>query len=1044
MYMLGGSFIKARIGTNEMASKSFLKMKILQHLSAVTIVFLLIGCTPPLRAAASRSLIITGTNRTSKRIPAGTSGWNTLGSYRLEGRITLNSASTGQQPVFRFDTDFGVLLDSTGNIFALLRGGGSGGGFCALNGAREIRFRLRRNISVAKYSFEVWNEATGSYCGTEQTDPNPTVYNLSGDFFAVGSIYDPLSPEMDVAFIRVYSDPGTFSKNPPPRIATTPGDLLNLEFENSLQDTSGKGLHLAFTSGGAQYRDTAVLAPRMQITAPLTVRAGDPARLEASGYNNDDTPGLSISWVRQDGPANGLWTDKTESSISFTPTLAGEYSMRAVGITAAGLSVSSDFKLGAVLTDSNGVVVVPDAGISQLLGPMIRHGANPWNWHDDRAIVAAQYQMDQLYGTNGAPGFWSNAPWQTNLSGTLTLVKGSATISGTGTQFQRDFCGAVGNTSPTQPAAHIYIKYNSEEYPGTQGLARYMVVRCDSQTSMTVNAAWGHANGTQAGILYARADETVAGWWNISSTPGNYYDNVLAFYTLYYRTGLTKYRDAARTLARNWWYGPFYDRGKNYDTTALGGTFIAAGPARGQSITGVILWALETGENIWTGMNYVLAYQKLVGYDFAVSRNWVVQIGDLREQGYLTAAYALAARYHPDGSTRTQYRNILKQYINQFWAPLQLPSGEWRNTSVQNALYAGSSYVTVNNGSNIITLTGSTWSAGIFCVGNCGADAYKAGVWFFSARNSTEMPGKTNADIGGDTTFYRVTNVTSPTTATLDRPYAGSSGNKGAIVSSIVGFGTQPFMMALTAGVFGTYVYDTLQFYGDTEEANKARQFTIDGVKWLATEPAYNPSGRYIYGASTFLNCVGNPSSLGCEGDSVLNGEGTRGLAAAYLFTRSDLTRSHGDDMYSAVWCKPTGGWKCAEPGFIGNYGFYIDDPPTGFMLNRTSPLTNKWFGFFFGYGFSSSWPAARVGGLQPAQQKTASVQPDFMAVPNTSLIRVTSLYPDGSFSQGDCTNSPCTINVTANRGNPIIRYEYFNDEDRLLEIGEWFSLPVD
>ena len=193
--------------------------------------------------------------------------------------------------------------------------------------------------------------------------------------------------------------------------------------------------------------------------------------------------------------------------------------------------------------------------------------------------------------------------------------------------------------------------------------------------------------------------------------------------------------------------------------------------------------------------------------------------------------------------------------------------------------------MTVSNGSNAITLNGGTWSAGTFCNGNFTPCDYKAWIWFFSSRNNAEMPGKTNADLGGETVYYRVTNVTSPTTATLDRPYVGSSGAKGTIVSSIVGFGTQPFMMALTAGVFGTYVYDTLQFYGDTVEANKVRQFTIDSVNWLATESAYRSGSHYIYGASSFLNCVDNPTSPGCDGGSVLNGEGTRGIAAAYLFT---------------------------------------------------------------------------------------------------------------------------------------------------------------
>ncbi len=1024
-----------------------LKLRFSRSLKVLLAIASLYGSVPELNAATpapSKSLVMSANRRILKRIPPGTSGWATLGSYRLEGRITINAKSVSQQPVFRFANDFGVFLDSRGGMFSLIRGT-AGGGYCPLNEAKEVRFRLRRDISSKTYSLEMWDEISGAYCSNEQTDPNPTLQNLSGEPFAIGAINDPQSPEMDVAFIRIYSAPGPISPLPPPRKVDNNafGDLLDFEFEGNLNDSSGKGLHLEMTGGPLLFNNTLSYPPQMQVVAPASVRAGDTIKLQAIGYLNDDSNRISFDWIQRSIPPNtGILSDKSTTSVSFTARQPGEYEIEAVGLTETGQSVRRTFKLGAVVSDDNGVVVVSDPNINQLLGPMIRHGANPWTWFDERAITFADFQIDQLKGTNGAPAFWSNAPWQTNLSGTLTLVQGNATIVGTGTQFQRDFCGGGGFTRPTSKYAQIYIKYNSAEYPGTQGLARYNVIRCNSQTSMTVNAGWAHATGTQTGIQYARADGSLAGWWTNSNTPGNYYDNVLAFYTLYYRTGLTKYRDAARTLARNWWYGPFYDRGKNYDTLSMGGNFIAAGPARGQSITGLFLWALESGENIWPGMNYVLTYQKGVGYDFALSRNWVTQIGDLREQGYITAAYALAARYHPDSAMRTQYRNILKQYINLFWAPLQLPTGEWANTSPQNATYAGASSVTVTNGSNEIRLNGGTWTPGTFCVGDCGAGAYKAWVWFFKERANAELPGKTNADLGGDTVYYRVTNVTSSTTATLDRAYSGASGTKGAIVSSIVGFGTQPFMMALTAGVFGTYVYDTMQFYGDWPEATKVKQFTIDAGMWLVRNEAYDSRGHFLYGASGFLNCVALPNSPGCDGGSVLNGEAMRGIAAYYLFTRSYAARSQGDDLYTAVWCKPTGGWRCGEPGYVGSHGWYLEDPSTGFMLNRTDPRTNKWFGFFFGYGFGATWPAARVGGLSEASKSNVQINVRSLQLQGRRL-NIRTLYPDGTEIQTYCTESPCNVEVTTNRGNPIARYEYSNGQGLLLSEGKWFPLAL-
>ena len=973
-----------------------------------------------LTLSASQSFDLAPSRRITSTFPGGSPMCANVTSFRAEGQFRLVTTPTAQEWLVRQDTSWGLSIDSLGN-FGSLRLDTAGAASINISGWTNARWRFQRNTTSAQYQLEVWNEATGERRENIVTDPSPTSTNPLGCAFYVGA-QSGNAMTASVSSVRIYSSTVALGSAPPPRLLTSNfADLLDLELEGNLADSSGRGLNGAMSIGTAAYSTTTDLSPIATVSGPVSVRAGALASFSATCLANEDNSNCAAEWNQLGGPAGGTWTGRTTLAPTFRTTIFGQYDLVAILSTAL-FRTQQSITLGASASDGNGGVVVSDAAIQFLLGPMARYGAG-WSWFDDRAITAAEYQIDMQTGANGASAFWS-APWETNLAGTVSVTNGSATVTGTGTTFQTSFCGGAGNTTPSANFGQIYIKYNSADYPGTQGLARYNVTACNSQTSITVNAAWAHATGTQSGISYARADSSIAGWWTFTNTPGNYYDNVLAFYALYYRTGLTKYRTAARNLARNWWYGPFYDRGKNYDTSAMGGTFISAGPARGQSITGLILWSLDTGENIWPGMNYVLSWFRDVGWTFGNTRSWAVQVGDLREQGYLTAAYALAARLHPNSATRQTYRGYLKDYINLFWQPLQLPTGEWRNTVVSNASYAGASSVAVANGSANITLNGATWSASTFDNGNFNPVGYQARVWFFSNFSNSELPGKQNSDLGGESTYYRVINVTGSTTAVLDRPYTGTTGNKGMIVSSLVGFGTQPFMMGLTAGVFGTYAHDALVWHGDTAEASKARQFAIDGANWLRTAAAYKSAAKSIYGGSTFLNCVAAPTEGGCDGDTVLNGEIMRGIATAYGFSNDANLLAFGNDLYGAVWCKPTGGWSCPAGSNGASYGFYIDDPPTGFMLNRADPLTNKWLGFYFGYGFNSDWPIRRLGGVAPLDTRTVTMS---LAVPaGATSTSVLYTAPDGSQQTVTCTlaagRATCSLPTDWRQGNYLHR----------------------
>jgi len=58
-----------------------------------------------------------------------------------------------------------------------------------------------------------------------------------------------------------------------------------------------------------------------------------------------------------------------------------------------------------------------------------------------------------------------------------------------------------------------------------------------------------------------------------NAAPVNYYDNVAAFYALYYRSGIIDYLNAARKLADRFWECPEIDRGESYVVDPVAGVY---------------------------------------------------------------------------------------------------------------------------------------------------------------------------------------------------------------------------------------------------------------------------------------------------------------------------------------------------------------------------------------------------------------------------------------------------------------------------------------
>jgi hypothetical protein len=1066
---------------------------------------LLVAALSDVRLYGGQSLILTSAPETRGVITMPTTSlYANQSKVRLEGQLDIVTVPPQTTGIWELEGAWVVRLQPGPTLQFV--GFNSELVSIELGATRSLRFVAQRNTDDSRYVLEVWDQQTGQYRSTSAPFSAGAMASLDarGRRMSVGSMYFPQVPNVRIGFLRWYSTLRSLAGAPPLLTGAVPGNLLNYEFSGNLQDSSGNGVHFAFTTGTPSYTATTTWPPQVNTGgAPLTVRANSLVTLDGNfSFANVEPSTFRCRWEQRDGPISGLWMAENTCTPSFNAPVFGTYRIRLTIVDAAGQSAWKEFDLGAVATDDKGVVIVPDPRMSRILGPLIRYGANPWSWADDRHRKLADNQIG-LMDTMWTPF------WRTEAPGTVAVTRhpqaGSNIITGTNTQFQTDFCGGPGQTNPNNPTSQvsvsgrvvtwlsgdkfnvrwgrdtkvsiggqfaqvesmtsdtqltltpaftvastssapmtveatmrIYVWYPQTHYPGEYGRAPLEILSCDSDTQLTVRRVWRHSP-TLSGLSYSVASGIEHDRWTFGSIPANYYDNVLAYYSLYYRTGIQKYRDAARMLAERFWEGPNMDRGRAYDSSTLDSDYSVAGPARGQSITGLIAWSIEAEQDVWPGLKFILdnwAYAALTIRTVLPD----AELGDLREQGYMIAGTALCAEFEPDAGRKATCLNNLKNMVDKIWAPLQVPgneNGNWRNTTGR---FFGN--VTVTNGSTQIKLNGGeTWSPSMFSVDDFGIPQpnLENGLWFFSGA----IRGY-ESTTSGDGVYYKVTSVVDNTTAILDRPYEGTSGNKGLILSGLAGLGTQPFILGLVGGVFGHYVYDAFESNGLTAYANQVKDFSVKSGRWLATK-GFDSNTKGLWYGRDYLTCEPNPAASPVCGAAslVLAGEAMRAFTTGYLLTEEETLKTNADAFYQALWCKPTGGWTCPLTS-DGTFLNAIDDPgqPGAYMITQNN-ASNKWFGFFFGYGFASGWPAARIGGVEPELLRAVRVPFQVNSVTGATKARMTVTAPTGLQQQVLCPVSPCEVPVDIRLGNHLFQLDYMDDSNKVLAPGKMALLPV-
>src|ERR1017187_10411034 len=339
--------------------------------------------------------------------------------------------------------------------------------------------------------------------------------------------------------------------------------------------------------------------PACNLGTQQSFRAGYPAQLDGSGSSPlDGGTFLSYVWQLVSGPSGLSWSSHSVPRPRVRGLVFGSYVFQLTVTDSSNQSSSCTVKDGAVATDNNDIVITNNSAVDTLLGPMVRWGANPWPWYDNRHKAAADYQisvMDTMFPA------W----WDTPGPGTVTVTNGSATIVGSGTTFTTTFC--KGPSQPTVPKDSGWHPMIAVWHTLGAGTGRRMegILSCTDDTHITIYGDVWNADGTtpQGSRLTYAADPTgqyALNWeWGSMGAPANYYDNVAAYYALYYRSGIDDYLTAARAFADRFWESPMVDQGVAPSGFPFGIT------SRSTRDIGLVRRALAGRPDMWTGLHLI-------------------------------------------------------------------------------------------------------------------------------------------------------------------------------------------------------------------------------------------------------------------------------------------------------------------------------------------------------------------------------------------------------------------------------------------------------
>ena len=960
-------------------------------------------------------------------IPA-SSPFTTLGDTRLEFRLHNWSTPAKASTILALGGAAGAPLFSVeltpGNELCGLEGADdlslNGNRMCAdITDSPDVLVRMQRDAAGKRFNYEVRTVANVplvTYCGLKATAsanqfgcPIQALNQVS--WAGEGEIGDSASvATVQFAWIKWYSSvvlPGSGSIQ-----EWTPSDLADWRFDGTTDETAAGALPII--QGPASYAPRPVYPPVCTGGSSQTLRAGYPAQLDGSAsYPLDAGTNLTYNWQELSGPNGVSWTGSDSAHPAIDRLVFGTYIFQLTVRDGSNQSSTCTVKEGAVASDDNGVVITGNSTLDLLIGPQTRFGTNLWPWFDDRQRAAAELQMRNLDAYYGSY-------WDTPAPGVVTVTGNSAIVTGAGTTFTTTFCQGPADWSTAKTGARIDVWYPLSG--GQSGRREFPVSSCQSDTQLTLDGPWATDVPDGAGFAYSYADPSLTALWTDSADPADFYDNVAAFYILYYRSGIDDYLMAARKLADRFWLSPRIDGGA---ACQVGSPYCSSPQYLSQ--LGLVLRALDGRPDMWPGLRAMWARQMQDVGDFA----GYGEVEDPAEQGYRLAMLSYCALADPNPDSAASCKTSIAGLFPSVWTPFQGKDSNWpalwyggNGGALTYSSWDSGSSVSLAAGSTAVVGNGTAWTADLFS--NNGS----ATVWF---TGGVGMPADNRA---GDADLYTATWVDG-THLNLDRPYAGTTGVHGWALAgsgSPVGWGVQPASLGVLALAFDL----SAKAIEDIDPANAAlaHNYNVAAVNWIKNGGFWQ-SAKGLYTQSGQLNCQPPISETNqvCTGGNnpaqarALNAMVLRAAGAAYAYTRDPGLKDFGDLLFSAMYAKPATGGLNPDGTYLSDWddgsGSYMRGvPPTG-----DAP---KYFGMFFGFGDNSTWPAYRTGGLQPPSTRLLRIN-TITPPPGSSKIRLTITHPNGSTSQTECGFESCAFTADGRAGRPAVGIEYLSPSNSVI-----------
>jgi hypothetical protein len=578
-------------------------------------------------------------------IPGG-SPWNGLSNFRVEFRLH-NWSGTGR--LFQWD---GLVVSlNSGSIGATdFYDSGSPTVTASFpSGVTDVVVRLQR--TPTQWRIEMWPSNGSQYVPGGVSSFNGSTISLASTSLALmhnGGGGSSGAPAV-LDWFRVFSTAVAADSAPPSNGAT--GDLLNYELESNGSDTSGRGITLSI-GGTPSWPQTPVVP---QIGESRTVRAGAPFTVDCGSTN-----AASYFWQQVSGPQTVTFSSRTAAApVVSGADVFGEYRLQCTAVNALGQTGSTTVAVGAVASTAAGVVVPGNAAIGFTTGELLRGGASPWPFYDRnrprRALTVGALLTATMAATINTP-----------LEGTVTLANGSASVTGSGTLFL------------TRYAAGAKILLYYDQGGGRLGRAIYSIASVASNTSLTLSSSWNKPS--QTSIQHQRwgtGDGSDAdGSW---AEGYNYYDNVLAMYISYYKTGLSQIAAYADQMAQYWWLHTNLglDYGFAPRQASLEGLTIAA--QRGVIDANEVYTFIDNFSWSWTGgtppgyRNYVGTRNTSTGY-----QNFYF---GARESGYSLRHAVVLAQQHPNTTVQSTWLTRLAANVQNHYRDYQCKAANPSNSS---------------------------------------------------------------------------------------------------------------------------------------------------------------------------------------------------------------------------------------------------------------------------------------------------------------------------------------------------------------------------